>query len=280
MTWSEAEKFVTSELNSLYDASESFAIARQLIDHLSQQSKVRRSSINVSDPVAEQLHKIVSRLLNHEPLQYVLGETWFYGLRFHVDKNVLIPRPETEELVDWVIKDCKFPVNELSILDVGTGSGCIAISLKRKLRKAIVTGCDVSENALKVAKLNAGSLGVEVQFFQLDFLNATERERLPRFDIIVSNPPYIPAKDISTLRPNVRDYEPANALFVPDEDPLVFYKAIMEFGRSHLANGGSIYSEIHEDRGHHVLHLFGSNGYKTEIRKDMQGKDRMIRARQ
>jgi release factor glutamine methyltransferase len=191
---------------------------------------------------------------------------------------VLIPRPETEELVEWVIANCKFPIDELSILDIGSGSGCIPIALKRKLRKADVWGCDISEAALQVATRNAETLGAAINFLLLDFLNKEERRRLPSFDIIISNPPYVPEKDREQMHPNVLNYEPHTALFVSDNDALIFYKAIAEFAVEHLNPGGAIYLEIHEELGDAVLSLFTSKGYKTELKKDMQGKDRMIKA--
>jgi len=220
-------------------------------------------------------------------------------LKFYVDKNVLIPRPETEELVEWVIEEVQSTKSEVRnqrseagsqksealspdfnfrILDVGSGSGCIPIALKRKLRKADVWSCDLSESALQVARKNAESLGADVQFLLLDFLNEEKRTQLPSFDIIISNPPYVPEKDKQQMQPNVLRYEPHTALFIPDNDALVFYKAIAEFGKDHLNAGGVIYAEIHENRGEDVSAVFKSKGYSTEIKKDMQGKERMMKA--
>ena len=222
--------------------------------------------------------KYAERLLKHEPVQYVLNECWFYGLKFYVDKNVLIPRPETEELVDWVIRNIKFPFKDLKILDIGTGSGCIAISLKRKLRKAEVWACDISNEALAVAKRNADNLQADINFIQLDFLNEEERNKLPSFDIIVSNPPYIPQKDKETMQQNVVAHEPHTALFVSDNNPLVFYTAIADFATQHLSKDGSIYCEIHENLGKEVSEIFLQNKFIFEMKKDMQGKERMIKA--
>jgi release factor glutamine methyltransferase len=190
----------------------------------------------------------------------------------------LIPRPETEEMVDWVIRNLKFPFSELRILDVGTGSGCIAISLKRKLRKAEVWACDVSEGALSVAKKNSVNLQAEINFELLDFLNAKERNRLPLFDIIVSNPPYVPEKDMATMNKNVLGFEPYKALFVKDNNPLLFYEAIADFGKTHLNKDGSVYCEINETLSNETIELFIEKGFVTELRKDMQGKDRIIKA--
>jgi release factor glutamine methyltransferase len=181
-------------------------------------------------------------------------------------------------LVEWVITDCKFPINELKILDIGSGSGCIPVSLKRKLRKAEIWGCDISEESLQVSKKNAVTLGTAVKFLQLDFLDKEQWSLLPSFDVIISNPPYIPEKDATAMHPNVLQYEPSTALFVPDIDPLVFYKAIAEFGKTHLNIGGAIYLEIHEDLGEATKELLQTNGYTTEIKKDMQQKNRMIKS--
>jgi len=181
-------------------------------------------------------------------------------------------------LVEWVIDGCRFPIDKLSILDIGSGSGCIAIALKRRLGKADVWSCDVSLDPLKVAQKNAASLGLDVNFFQLDFLNEEQRNKLPVFDIIVSNPPYVTDADAKTMRSNVLNFEPSKALFVPDDDPLVFYKAITDFGRTHLNPKGSIFIESNEAYGEQVAELFNSKGFSTVMKQDMQGKDRMIRA--
>ncbi|MBK5270374.1 MAG: peptide chain release factor N(5)-glutamine methyltransferase, partial [Bacteroidia bacterium] len=206
-----------------------------------------------------------------------LNEAWFCGFKFYIDNNVLIPRPETEELVEWIITNCKFPIGQLSILDIGSGSGCIPIALKRKLRKAEVWSCDISNEALNVARQNANNLGGDVNFFQTDFLNKDLWEELPSYDIIVSNPPYIPEKGKEEMQPNVLMYEPQVALFVPDNDALLFYKAIADFAKKHLNRNGSIYMEIHESHGKEVAQLFQSKNYFTEIKKDMQGKERMLK---
>lgn len=232
----------------------------------------------MTEKEATQIKEFTLRILGQEPLQYVLNESWFCGLKFYVDRNVLIPRPETEELVEWIISNCKFPVDELKILDIGCGSGCIPITLKRRIRKAEVWSCDISGSALAVAGKNAASLGTEVNFVEMDFLDKDSWKVLPSFDIIVSNPPYVPEKDKSSMSPNILANEPATALFVPDNDPLVFYKAMAEFGKDHLSATGSIYAELHEELGEATSRLFQGAGYITELKKDMQQKDRMIKA--
>ncbi len=281
MTLQEANRYLSGRLQTIYDASEAGNISSWIIEHLTGTRKTDRiiqKEKTITPDHELQLKQYLERLLRHEPIQYVLNEAWFCGLRFYVDKNFLIPRPETEELIEWIISGCKFPIEKLSILDIGTGSGCIPIALKKRLGKAQVWSCDISTGALEVAKKNATTLGIDVNFIELDFLDKEQREKLSSFDIIVSNPPYIPAKDKETMRPNVSGYEPATALFVRDDDALVFYKAIADFGKKHLSENGTIYTEINETLGEKTSLIFQSSGYSTIIKKDMQGKERMIKA--
>lgn len=281
MTVQQATYFLLNQLRSIYSEGEASPMTDWVMEKITGSMKTERmlykNELLQPDEV-KKLEEITSRLLNHEPVQYVLNEAWFCGLKFYVDQNVLIPRPETEELVEWIISNCKFPVDTLSILDIGTGSGCIPVSLKRRIRKAEVWSCDVSSTALAVAKKNAESLGTEIKLLQLDFPDQNSWSQLPSFDIIVSNPPYIPEKDKHEMQPNVLNYEPHTALFVPDNDPLRFYKAIAAFGKTHLNPGGTIFLEIHENLGEAVSALLTSQGYLTELKKDMQQKDRMVRA--
>ncbi|MGH2553458.1 MAG: peptide chain release factor N(5)-glutamine methyltransferase [Chitinophagaceae bacterium] len=279
MTVREAEKHITEQLTPVYKQGEANSIATLVIEYITGTVRTKLNSIKQNSLIAaqsEQLHQIIKRLQQHEPVQYILNESWFCGLKFYVDKCVLIPRSETEELVEWIIDNCRFPIDELKIMDMGSGSGCIPIALKRRIRKAEVWSCDISNDALAVAKKNAETLGADVKFEQLDFLDKHVWDRLPEFDIIVSNPPYVPQKDKTTMQTNVLNFEPPHALFVPDNDPLIFYRAIAEFGKSHLRKKGAIYCEIHEDLGKEVIHLFESCGYISEIKKDMQQKDRMV----
>jgi release factor glutamine methyltransferase len=281
MTVQEATYYILNQLRSIYSEGEASQIADWVMEKITGSIKTERmlyknAALAPSEEI--QLNDSVQRLMQHEPVQYVLNESWFCGFKFYVDKNVLIPRPETKELVEWIVTSTKSPGSELKVLDIGTGSGCIPISLKRKLEKAEVWSCDISEEAIAVARKNAIALGTEVNFIQLDFLDQKQWMQLPSFDIIVSNPPYIPEKDKATMQPNVLNYEPGSALFVPDNDPLVFYKAIAEFGKRHLNEGGAIYFEIHEELGFSISTLLKTNGYSAEIKKDMQQKDRMIKS--
>jgi release factor glutamine methyltransferase len=281
MTIQEATYFLLNKLRTIYGDGEANEITDRVMEKLTGSIKAERMMYKneVITVVEEsQLNEYAERLLKHEPVQYVMNDCWFYGLKFYVDKNVLIPRPETEELVDWVIRNIKFPFKDLKILDIGTGSGCIAISLKRKLRKAEVWACDISNEALVVAKRNADNLQADINFIQLDFLNEAERNKLPSFDIVVSNPPYIPQKDKKTMQQNVLAHEPHTALFVSDNNPLIFYAAIANFAYQHLNKDGSIYCEIHENLGKEVSEIFLQNNFTAEIKTDMQGKERMVKA--
>lgn len=235
------------------------------------------SRIILNNSQVQQLKSAQERLLRHEPIQYVINECWFYDIPFYVDNNVLIPRPETEEIVDWVIKENKLKEN-LAILDVGTGSGCIPITLKRKIPAATVNSCDISNGALAVARKNAAVHETVIHFFHIDFLNEKNRDLLPEVDVIISNPPYIPECDKNEIRKNVLDHEPHLALFVKNEDPLIFYQAIAKFGLQRLKQKGSIYVEIHESFAEMVIQTFEQMSYSTELRKDIQGKERMVKA--
>ncbi len=275
----DAIRYITERLEKIYDKGEAKNIADWVVENITGNTdKIAARHLILTNIQIEKLKVLTGRLLKQEPVQYVLNESWFSGIKFYVDENVLIPRPETEELIEWIISNCKFPLDKLKILDIGTGSGCIPVSLKRRMRKAEVWSCDISKGAIAVAKKNAEELGAEVNFLNLDFLDNTTWSQLPSFNIIVSNPPYIPEKDRETMQPNVLEYEPATALFVPDNDALVFYKAIAQFGKAHLEKDGNIFMEIHESLGREVTGLFQEDGYSTEIKKDMQEKDRMVKA--
>jgi len=282
MTIHEARRLLIHKLSAIYDSGEAGNIADLVVEHitgLDRKGRIGEATYCLSASQIEHLQNAVTRLSRQEPVQYVLNESWFCGLKFYVDKNVLIPRPETEELVEWIVSNLKFPLANLKIFDIGSGSGCIAVTIKRKIRKADVWSCDVSEGALNVARQNASNLGADINFLLLDFLRDNERISLPVFDIIVSNPPYIPQTDKMKMHTNVVDYEPHTALFVPDNDALVFYKAIATFGKTNLSATGQIFLEVHEDYGEAVKDVFLSAGYlSVEIKKDMQGKERMVKA--
>ena len=221
------------------------------------------------------LHEMLSRLQKNEPIQYIIGAESFCGLAFEVNPDVLIPRPETQELVRWIEADWKSA--PCRILDIGTGSGCISISLAKFLEEAKVESWDISDGALQVAHRNCVRNGVEVLLCQKDVLSAVPEDGL--FQVIVSNPPYICEKEKVDMDANVLDWEPETALFVPDADPLLFYRKIAELGRSMLAEDGSLYFEINRAYGEQTVDMLVSLGYgNVELRKDSWGNDRMIKA--
>lgn len=281
MTVFEAFNDTKQQLLAIYDNDEATAIAHGLAEAYTNTQKTDREireKLVLNTEQQEKWNKATARLLQHEPLQYVINEAWFYGLKFYVDENVLIPRPETEELVDWIVKEHGRADNNLHILDIGTGSGCIPISLKKALPNTSVFAVDLSEQAIAVAQKNAAALQAAVEFVAIDFLDTNATNNLPHFDIIVSNPPYIPQKDALQMEANVLQYEPTMALFVPDNDPIVFYKAIALFGKQHLNAGGYIYLELYDVYHTAVIDFYKEQGYQTLIKEDMQGKQRMLQA--
>ena len=283
MTIHLAYQRLLAQLYEVYETREAANIADMVIEEVTGQRKIERivyKDLPVSAEQQKKLERISDELLNHRPVQYVLGEAWFMDMKFMVNEHVLIPRPETEELVEWIIKDVAQSGNKgLLLIDIGTGSGCIPIAVKRKIAQITVCAIDISDDALEVAKLNAIAMKVDVRFVNLDFLDEEEWKQLGNYDLIVSNPPYIKKSEESALRDNVLKYEPPLALFVPDENALLFYKAIARFSREHLKPGGSIYVEINEVLGESVIEVFTKNGFSDIIlKKDMQGKDRMVKA--
>lgn len=295
MKLGEAERHIKEQLVTVYDESEAATIAALALEHitfLSKADRIVKKDKLLSPHQLEQLNQDIQRLLQHEPIQYIMNKTWFYGMELYVNNTVLIPRPETEELVDWIVKEVNASgadvferrpmkadeTKQIKILDVGTGSGCIALALKKAMPKAEVWGCDISEAALNVARRNGSALDIRVDFQGMDFLDIAQQKHLPTVDIVVSNPPYIPIAGKSTMNPNVVNHEPHTALFVPDNDALLFYKCLAKFGKHRLYKNGAIYMEIHEDLGKDVVELFEMEGYShVELKKDMQGKDRMVK---
>jgi len=272
------------ELEPLYDSNEAkalFSIAAEQVLALSSAKLIMQKDIDISFINMQKLLSILNDLQIGKPIQHILEEAHFYGAVFKVNEQVLIPRPETEELVDWIISDnsSQFSVNtdhKISILDIGTGSGCIPITLKKHLSKAEVSTLDVSANAIAVAKENAEQINVRIKFIEADILTFKSEEK---FDIIVSNPPYIRDLEKADMHNNVLVYEPHLALFVRDENPLVFYKAIADFARTNLKPNGQLYLEINEYLGNETIEMLAAKGFiDIELRKDMQGKDRMIKA--
>jgi release factor glutamine methyltransferase len=283
MTLKEASDLIKTNMEPIYGSRETQAIAALTMEFL---TGLTRSQFIVdknrlmTKQQEENLQKALSQLKAYWPVQYVTGEAWFAGMKFFVDQRVLIPRPETEELVDWMVKDISGATGgaETMILDIGTGSGCIPVALKKKIPQAKIYALDISSNALDVAKLNAANLKADVNFIEIDITDSTQWNGLPVFDYIVSNPPYIPEIEKSTIPANVLQHEPHLALFVHDFDPLYYYRMIFEFSEKHLCPGGSIYFEIHENFAGDILHwLKNENVTSVELRKDLQGRDRMIK---
>ena len=283
MTLNEARTVLTKELKNVYESDELKNIIELVIEHITNMTRAEQLKNKVPYLTCTQLENldtITERLKKNEPVQYVLGEAWFAGMKFKVNKNVLIPRPETEELVDWIVKESqKSIVESQNIIDIGTGSGCIPITIKKKLPEANVSAIDVCSEALFTATENAIELSTEVGFLLLDFLDEEKWKELGQYDIIVSNPPYIKRSEINTMHDRVKEFEPHLALFVPDNDALLFYKKLSAFSLDHLKPGGSLFLEINESLGKQVVNNFRSGGFSNiELRKDMQGKDRMIKA--
>ncbi|MEN0056113.1 MAG: peptide chain release factor N(5)-glutamine methyltransferase [Mucilaginibacter sp.] len=283
------------QLKKVYEDNEIEAITLLTISEITQLSKASIKAFperEISNQQAEQLKNILTQLLTGRPIQYILGITEFFGLPFKVNPSVLIPRPETEELVEWILSSVdesqklkaksskQFTGN---MLDIGTGSGCIAISLKKNLSNALVSAIDISESALQTAKKNAILNEVDVNFIHTDILNYHPAPHstlpAPQYHIIVSNPPYVTLTDKAQMHSNVTDFEPHSALFVPEHDPLIFYRVIAQFAQSNLQPGGLLFFEINESYGQETVELLQHTGFiNMELRKDMSGRDRMIKA--
>ena len=267
------------QLQKIYSLNEATAITDWVFEKMAslKRSDILKNPEKKITPVAgELIQKALQELRLHKPVQYVLGEAWFFRMKFKVNAHVLIPRPETEELVEQLINDRKSKLTDPAILDIGTGSGCIPIAIKKNLPASKLTGIDVSKDALALAKENAALHNVLINFTELDFLDESTWVSLPLFDIIISNPPYIPVNEKLKLGKNVTDFEPHLALFVPDDSPLIFYKKIADFGRDHLLPNGKIYLETHEDFAKETAALFRKHYQTVMIKKDMYEKERMI----
>ena len=269
-------------LNNLYCQSEIDVFFYSLMEYYFHKPKVD-VYLN-QDQKLDQTSEIIminalNELTNHKPLQYITSQTEFYGLKFNLSESVLIPRPETEELVEWIIKDHIFKENEFKILDLGTGSGCISVSLARFLKKSRVYAVDLSDKALVKAHENAKLNNVEVIFEVCDILDENLPDYFKNFEVFVSNPPYVRNLEKNEMKQNVMHYEPHMALFVTDNDPLEFYRAILQIATKRLVSGGKLYFEINQYLGIEMMDLVMSFGfYDIELKKDSFGNDRMLRA--
>ena len=270
-------KEIQEALSEIYEKEEARSLGNELLTHFINDYKIKRitdSEMTVDDDVLSSINDAFQQLMNSEPLQYILGQAQFYGEVYLVDRNVLIPRQETEELVNWILDELE---SEKRVLDIGTGSGCIAISLKLNGNNAIVHALDVSERALEIASENANKLNAEVRFINDDILHPTLQYE--EYDVIVSNPPYVLNSEKELMHTNVVENEPHLALFVQDENPLVFYQAIIAFAKQHLKENGKLFFEINESKGKDIRELLEEAGYtEIEIRKDINGKDRMVKS--
>ena len=267
-----------------------FFILTEYLHNLKRVDVALNPNFELSEAAIEKWNAILAELQQEKPIQYITGEAWFYGLQFEVSENTLIPRPETEELVEFILKETsnfQLPASSLNILDIGTGTGCIPISVKTNLPQANVSAIDVSEKALEVAKRNAVSNNVEVNFIQANILEVEDLNQLPSsithhpssYNIIVSNPPYVRNLEKQEIKKNVLDYEPHLALFVEDTDALLFYRKIAQLALKNLAPNGLLFFEINQYLGKETVELLENLGFKNiELKKDIYGNDRMVKS--
>lgn len=268
-----AETYPKTEIQSFFNILVEFRLKLSRIDvALNSDYEINTLDLNF-------LQKALIDLKKHKPIQYITGETEFYNLPFKVNEHVLIPRPETEELVDWIVADSKLETqhSKLNMLDIGTGSGCIPISLAKNLPNTKVSAIDISLEALKTAEINAQLNNVDIHFIEKDILNTNSLSEV--YDVIISNPPYVRELEKDEMQKNVLDNEPHLALFVENNNPLLFYDKIADLAKSHLTKNGHLYLEINQYLGKETADLLNAKGFKNiELRKDIFGSDRMIKA--
>ena len=281
-----AYQFYLEKLQTIFNLEEAKAIANNVFEEvmLVKPHQIKLLNIDLSEEEETNLMDILERLLTHEPIQYILGNAWFYDNKFSVTPDVLIPRSETEELVELVIgrikENYKNETTNFQLIDIGTGSGCIAISLKLALPQWQVFGLDKSKNALAIAKQNAKSLNADVQFIEDDILNIIQVETTQFFDVIVSNPPYILEQEQLTMSKNVLNFEPLEALFVANNSPLIFYEAIANYALQYLKKDGFLFFEINQVFGAETLKMLADKGFlEIALLKDINQNDRMIGCR-
>ena len=283
LTVKKIEDDLKQGLAGLYDKNEADHLIGLLFSHFTgwnrAEVKIRGEEL-LSGECADKLYAALEDLRGFKPVQYIIGNTWFCGLELKVTPDALIPRPETEELAEMVIREnIQFQLQEISILDIGTGTGCLALALKKKFPYGLVEAIDNDPAALALSAENAAGNGLKIGFRKLDILDRTERDLLPGYQVIVSNPPYVTCSEKRLMKANVLNYEPHQALFVPDDDPLLYYKAIGDFAFKHLIRPGTLYVEINERFGTEVKKLFLGMGFdRAEVIKDLYGKDRFVRA--
>lgn len=278
MTYKESRLYFLNALRNQYTEAEIDEMVYRVFSNETNQTKLQLLTDNSVVLETAVLDSIIQQLQTEKPIQYILGIEWFGHLKLSVNESVLIPRPETEELCRWVLEYVQASGHQKhDVLDIGTGSGCIPIYLGQKQRGLKLTAVDISKEALSVAKKNAENYAVDVNFLYLDILQPNDQS-LSSFDIIVSNPPYITVEEKVDLEQRVLAYEPHEALFVTNNDPLQFYKAILAFTRKHLKPGGRLFLELHQNFATATEKLVQEQGFVTELRKDMYGNDRMVMA--
>ncbi len=280
MTIETANRTLISCLSGLFDDREASAISFLVMEKLTGMSKSLQVQNKTNEFTIKQqdlFEHYLSDLLKQRPVQYVLGEAWFGSYPFFVNENVLIPRPETEELVDWLLKENSGRAPGTAVLDIGTGSGCIAICIKKKQKDFQVSALDIEDSALQIAIKNSKVLSAQVEFFLCDIRDPVQIENILPVDLIISNPPYIPQNQKHLLDRHVKDYEPEVALFVSDGDPIEFYKIIGNIAMHKLKPGGALFLEIHHDYAQNVMEWYSANGFSMELRKDFSGNNRMIK---
>jgi release factor glutamine methyltransferase len=279
MSLQDTKQAIKHQLTSIYDSLELNSIVNMLIEEVTGWDALHQN-IHKNDSLEEAqsnlLDTYVQQLLTGKPIQYIIQKAWFMGQPYLVNEHVLIPRPETEELVEWIVSYAAIVNKPLAILDIGTGSGCIPIALKMALPNANISSIDISKAAIEVAKQNAATHKTEITFIEQDILQTKQLQ--DRYDIIVSNPPYIPNREKGSMQKQVIEFEPEIALFVSDHFPLLFYSKIAQIGKTALKTNGQIFFEIHFDQGDALLKLLDEIGYHAELQQDIYGKDRMVRA--
>ena len=278
MNFLEAKKYFFNECASLLDEDESEELFSRIIEDQTGLSKIDLLANKSIELNLVTLNSIIDDLKKHKPIQYILGYEWFGKFKLHVTENTLIPRPETEELVLWIVETLKEKNNQNAfIIDIGTGSGCIPIYLKSTLQKAEILAMDINQKTIEVAIQNAKSYAVDIDFFQDDILNLFHTFS-EKFDVIVSNPPYILETEKKGMSKRVIAYEPHEALFVTNNDPLQFYRSIVSFAKNNLKKDGFLFFETHQDYAEDVFNLCIQNGFQTELKKDMYENNRMVKA--
>jgi len=275
MTRKELYQYCFEGISNIHSDGEASAMSKLLAEKLGWKPAKLKDDMVVENEEIEFINEAISRISKHEPIQYITGNAWFCNMLFDVNPSVLIPRPETEELVAEAIKflnglDCP------RIIDIGSGSGCIPVSIAKKIEACCIVSVDVSDKAIETAVQNADKLKAHVHFITMNFLDENNWSEFDRFDCIISNPPYIPENEKARLDKNVAEYEPSLALFVKDGNPLLFYEAILKFAKSHLSGRGKIFLEVHQDHAPGTKQLFEKNNFTAEIKKDINRNERML----